>query len=159
MKRSTKTTLTAGTSAILLGLTSLINGLQASKRESCVLKVDYAHISTYAYEADGVKKLKIKAKTECNRPQKYSTVTMRFYEVTLVRKKEVWVSESIIESADKKRPENAYFESFEKACNNSERHNYLGKATGKVRMKSGKLIKVSGKSEKYISLPCGFVAQ
>lgn len=159
MKRSAKTGLTAGTTALLLGITSLINGLQAAKRESCVLNVDYAHISTYAYENDGEKKLKIKAKTECNRPQEYSTVAMTFYEVKLVGKTEVRRFDPLKVLADKRRPENAYFESFEEFCLSNVTHKYLGKATGKVRMKSGKLIKVSGKSKKSISVPCWIGAQ
>jgi len=159
MKRSAKTGLTAGSTALLLGITSLINGLQAAKRESCVLNVDYAHISTYAYENDGEKKLKIKANTECNRPQEYSTVAMTFYEVKLVGKTEVRRFDSLKVLADKRRPENAYFESFEEFCLSNVTHKYVGKATGKVRMKSGKLIKVSGKSKKSISVPCWIGAQ
>lgn len=159
MKRSAKTGLTAGTAAILLGITSLINGLQAAKRETCVLKVDYAHISTYAFENDGAKKLKIKANTECNRPQEYSKIAMTFYEIKLVGKTEARSFEPLIVQADKKSPENAYFESFEVFCINNVAHKYIGKATGGVRMKSGRLIKVSGKSKKSISVPCWIGAQ
>ena len=64
MKRSTKTGISAGTIALLLGLTGFIGGLQSANRESCELKVDFAHISTYANETGGQKKIKIKARDQ-----------------------------------------------------------------------------------------------
>ena len=145
--------------ALLLGLTSLINGLQAAKREKCEIKVDYAHISTYASENSGAIKIKIKANTKCTHPQEYSTVGMKFYEISYNGSKQVRIFDSVKEAADKRRPEYAYFEGFEEFCIDRSMHRYFGKASGKVRMKSGKLIKVSGISEKSISLPCGIPAQ
>lgn len=145
--------------ALLLGLTSFVNGLQASKREKCEIKVDYAHLSTYARENGGSAKIKIKANTKCSRPQEYSILGMKFYQISYNGSKQVRIFDSVKVSADKKRPEYAYFEGFEEFCIDSGLHRYFGKASGKVRMKSGKLIKVSGISEKSISLPCGLPAQ
>lgn len=159
MKRSAKTSLGAGTMALLLGISSLVNGLQAAKREKCEIKVDYAHLSTYASENDGAIKMKIKANTKCTRAQKYSTIGMKFYEISSNGTRQVRIFDSVKELADKKRPEYAFFEGFEEFCIDNSSHRYFGKASGKVRMKSGKLIKVSGVSEKSISLPCGIPAQ
>lgn len=159
MKRSAKTGLTAGTAAILLGLTSLINGLQAAKRETCVLKVDYAHLSTHAKEQHGDAKIKVKARTECTKNQISSTISMTIYEVTKNGDVEILPFRKVKADADTKYPNKAYFESFEAFCLDKTTHEYFGKASGEVRMKSGKLIKVSGISEKSISLRCGIQAQ
>ena len=159
MKRSTKTGVSAGSIAILLGLTSVLSGLQSANTESCELKVDFAHISTYANETGGQKKIKIKARTECTKVQKYSVVEMKFYEVTKNGDVPVRIFDPKLAMSDKKRPENAYFESFEEFCVEDSQHKYFGKASGNVRMKSGKLIKVSGVSDKSITLRCGIAAQ
>lgn len=159
MKRSTKTGVGAGTMAVLLALTSFLNGLQSAKRESCTLKVDSAHISKYAKMTDGERKLKIKARTECNNVQKYSVISMEFYEVISGRKDVVRSFDPIMVSSDRKRPKNAYFESFEEFCINNSEHRYYGEASGTVYMESGKLIKVSGTSEKSTTLRCGIVAK
>ena len=159
MKRSTKTGISAGTIALLLGLTGFIGGLQSANRESCELKLDFAHISTYANETGGQKKIKIKARTECNKVQRFSIVAMKFYEVTRSGNKVVRSFEPIQATSDKKRPENAYFEGFEEFCINDNQHRYIGEASGTVRMQSGKQIKVFGASQKPIALKCGITAQ
>jgi hypothetical protein len=159
MKRSTKTSLSAGTMALLLGLSSFINGLQSAKGGSCELRVDYAHLSTYAKETAGLYKLKIKAITQCNKPQKYSTIAMKFYESLNSDKKLVKSLDPVTVLADKREPRNAYFESFEVFCLTKSRHSYFGEASGQVHMSSGKVIKVSGKSGKSTSIPCGITAE
>lgn len=159
MKRSTKTGVSAGTMALLLGLSSFLNGLHSAQRESCELKVDFVHISTYANETDGAKKVKVKARTECTKAQKYSVVSMKLYEIMDVGNKIAKGFDSKLVVADKKQPENAYFDSFEEFCIDESKHLYFGKASGSVRMKSGKLIKVSGVSEKSVALRCGIAAQ
>jgi len=153
MKRSTKTSLTAGTTALLLGLQSLLTGLNAS-RPHCTLKVDNAHESTYAKQKGLVPFLKINASTTCNRNQSYSQLTMSFYLVEGSNVKLVHVSDADRQFPNKKDQKVVYFKGFQKRCIGHYPLKYYGEAKGFVRLTNGKKIVVIGKSSKITYVDC-----
>jgi hypothetical protein len=154
MKRSTITKVSAGTAALLLAVQGLLNGLNMARKGSCELFVDNAHESTYTRTNNMGNNLKINARTECDKTQLYSEVKMTVYEVVgsnSQRKQEFPLEKAV---ADKKNPQNAYFTNFKSICIGHRPIKYFGTASGTVKLKNGKTVKVNGKSSKTTYVDC-----
>jgi len=154
MKRSTKTQISAGTLAILVALNGFVTGLKQTRSGNCEIFVDYAHESTYTRNNNMGDYLKINARTECTRNQKYSEVSMKIYEVDGGSTRALLEFPREIVYADVKNPKVAYFNNFKSACVGYHPIKYFGVAEGEVRLTNGKTKKVFGKSKKTTYVDC-----
>ncbi len=154
MKRSTKTQISAGTLAILVALNGFVTGLKQSRNGNCELFVDYAHESKYTRNNNMGDYLKIDARTECTRNQKYSEVSMTIYEVKGSATRALLEIPAEKVYADVKNPKIAYFNNFKSACVGHHPIKYFGVALVEVKLVNGKIKKVTGKSKKSIYVDC-----
>ena len=153
MRKSTKTGLTAGTVAILLGLQNLLTGLHAS-RPSCQLDVHYPHVSSSIKGSPIKDALKINANTSCTRGQINSKLTMSFFRIVGSESIRVAYFPEIVEPADISDRTKAYFKRFFKKCHTFDKAKYYAFAKGEVTLTNGKKLKVWGKSTEYPYLDC-----
>lgn len=154
MKRSTKTKISAGTLAILVALNGFVTGLKQARNGNCELFVDYAHESKYTRNNNMGDYLKINARTECTRNQKYSEISMKIYEVNGGTTKALLEIPKEKVYADVKNPKIAYFNNFKSACVGHHLIKYFGVASGEVKLANGKTKKVNGKSKKSTYVDC-----
>jgi hypothetical protein len=153
MKKSTKTGISAGTVAILLGLQSLLTGIHAS-RPSCQLAVHHSHVSSSVKGSSTKDALKINATTTCTRDQLNSKLTMSFFRIKGSESIRVAYFPEVVELADSSDHTKAYFKRFFKKCITFNKAKYYAYARGEVTLSNGKKLKVSGKSTKYPDLDC-----
>jgi hypothetical protein len=122
--------------------------------------VQRVHQSTYSLEFQKLSEAKLKISTLCDVPQAYTSLTAKFEEVLPNRGNKVAKVISNIIARPRPDTENyVLIENLTVPCNGKGKVDYLGRAYGQVHLKDGRIIDVSGTSDKSNPLSCRISAK
>jgi hypothetical protein len=142
---------------LVLGLMAaqfLIFGGNSSEEPHCTLSVEQPHLSTSLQESRGIDAIKLNITSTCNVPQKYTIIQADIQ--TIKNNAQITAHKFNQEQSQSslKDPNKAVFLGLFINCVSSQPILYLGRATGKVYLASGKTISVKGDSRKFNSESC-----
>lgn len=120
----------------------------------CYIEVDNAHISKYLLRKEGVRAVKVNARSVCDQPMRDLKLTVEIYRERLLGDKLV-ASDSVVESRSIPGNKVIKNEKVSAKCFSSKEYKYYGIAfaTAVVGGKSLKTFKVT--SEKTVPIRCG----
>lgn len=137
-----------------------INTINKPSDPNCRINVQRVHQSTYSLEFQKLSEAKLKISTLCDVPQAYTSLTAKFEEVLPNRGKKVAKVISNIIARPRPDTENyVLIENLTVPCNGKGKAEYLGQAHGQVHLKDGRIINVSGNSDKSNPLNCRISAK
>jgi len=137
-----------------------INTINKPSDPNCRINVQRVHQSTYSLEFQKLSEAKLKISTLCDVPQAYTSLTAKFEEVLPNRAKKVAkVISNIIARPQPDRENYVLIENLTVPCNGKGKAEYLGQAHGQVHLKDGRIINVSGNSDKSNPLNCRISAK
>jgi len=144
--------------AILAGQLTL-TGLPTKDHPLCKLKVERPHTSTFTKERKNLDVLKLNITSECEVEQKYTILNadlQAIFENTQITAHRF--NAELRTGVGKGRTE-ARFRNLLVNCASLESTMYLGHASGEVHLANGKVEKVSGDSEYFVSEDCKIEAK
>jgi hypothetical protein len=137
-----------------------INTINKPSDPNCRINVQRVHQSTYSLEFQKLSEAKLKISTLCDVPQAYTSLTAKFEEVLPNRGKKVAkVISNIIARPQPDRENYVLIENLTVPCNGKGKAEYLGQVHGQVHLKDGRIINVSGNSDKSNPLNCRISAK
>jgi len=137
-----------------------INTINKPSDPNCRINVQRVHQSTYSLEFQKLSEAKLKISTHCDVPQAYTSLTAKFEEVLPNRGNKVAKVISNIIARPRPDTENyVLIENLTVPCNGKGKADYLGRAYGQVHLKDGRIIDVSGTSDKSNPLNCQISAK
>jgi len=137
-----------------------INSINKPSEPNCRINVQRVHQSTYSLEFQKLSEAKLKISTLCDVPQAYTSLTAKFEEVLPNRGNKVAKVISNIIARPRPDTENyVLIENLTVPCNGKGKVDYLGRAYGQVHLKDGRIIDVSGTSDKSNPLNCRISAK
>jgi len=137
-----------------------INTINKPSDPNCRINVQRVHQSTYSLEFQKLSEVKLKISTLCDVPQAYTSLTAKIEEVLPNHGKKVAKVISNIIARPRPDSENyVLIENLTVPCNGKGKAEYLGQAQGQVHLKDGRIIDVSGTSDKSNPLNCRISAK
>ncbi|MEY3904324.1 MAG: hypothetical protein RIT08_240 [Actinomycetota bacterium] len=129
-------------------------GLNGKVEPYCTLNVERVHYSTYLKEYRDIDAIKLNIKSTCNVPQAYTKISPSILEGNtnmhvVAHKFETQISKPVNTNQNTAKFEDIFIE-----CKLGAKANYLGHASGKIRLTSGKDFPVTGDSEMYNFVNC-----
>ncbi|MEN9736565.1 MAG: hypothetical protein RL129_1276 [Actinomycetota bacterium] len=129
-------------------------GLNGKVEPYCTLNVERVHYSTYLKEYKDIDAIKLNIKSICNVPQAYTEISPSILEGNtnkhvIAHKFETQISKPVDTNRNWAKFEDIFIE-----CKLGAKTNYLGHASGTVRLASGKDFPVSGDSGMYNLVNC-----
>jgi hypothetical protein len=139
--------------AILAGQLAL-TGLPSNDHPLCTINVERPHASTYTKERKNLDVLKLNITTECEVAQKYTILNAEIQAIVENTQITAHRFNAELRTSVGNGRKKARFRDLQVNCNSLESTMYLGKAWGEVHLANGKIEKVSGDSEYFISEYC-----
>lgn len=126
---------------------------------SCNIIVERPHYSSYLKEFKSLDAIKLNITSKCNVPQKFTRIFATIQEIRSNRQTTAHVFESRDARPLKKDETLAQFQDLFTNCEKGKPALYSGQASGQVHLKSGRVIKVVGVSDKFTAVPCRIQAK
>jgi hypothetical protein len=137
-----------------------IMNIGGTSQPECTIKVQQVHESTYSAEYQKKKDIKIKLSTECSSAQAYTSLNVNLEEKFAGKKNKVVKHfNSVVARPDPSNPNYVLIENLTIPCNFPGTATYSGRAEGEVHLKNGRVVKVSGSSNKPNSVKCRISAK
>ena len=137
-----------------------VNNVAEQKDPNCRINVQRVHQSTYSLEYQKMSEAKLKISTMCDEPQTYTSLTVKFEEVSPNNNKTVVkVIKNIIARPNPNEENYVLIENLTIPCNGKGYAEYSGVAYGKVHLKKGGTETVSGQSDKPKLINCRISAK
>ena len=139
--------------AILAGQLAL-TGIPNSDHPLCTINVERPHASTYMKERKNLDVLKLNITTKCEVEQKYTILNAEIQAIIDNTQITAHRFNSELRTSVGEGKKEARFRNLQVNCDSLESTMYLGKASGEVHLANGKIEKVLGDSEYFISKDC-----
>jgi hypothetical protein len=137
-----------------------INAIGKPSDPECAINVQQVHESTYSRKFAKIHEVKLKISTSCKSAQSFTSLSASIEEVAEGKPNKIL--KRFIDVVQFPNPTNqnvALIENLTAPCLTKESVNYLGKASGEVHLKDGRVFSVSGTSNLPRLLNCQFGAR
>ena len=143
----------------LLAAQFLIFGQGNQPDAACTLKIDQVHISKSVPIKNGLSSIKLNVTSSCNQPQKSTHLDVSILKIAGNQEIKVFTFKDQVRIATSGNQNSVKFLDLFRQCTSNSTTMFSGEAKGEVTLKTGKTIPVSGKSDKFIALPCEIEAK
>jgi hypothetical protein len=138
----------------ILATQIVVNVATQSNDPICRIELQNVHESTHSKRYLEQNDAKVKIKTECNSPQKSTTVSVLFEEEMSDGTFQLVKYRELEARPDPDTPNVVLIKDATVPCNEKGEGIYRARAEGRVRLLDGKLESISGKSPKPMRLLC-----
>jgi hypothetical protein len=126
---------------------------------SCTLRFENIHYSTSVKRILNGESIKLNVTSSCKSRQINTKLYTQIFTLRNGKPELLYKSVMTIQKANGKNPNEAEFLEFWTSCESGSKRMYMGSATGEVLLTNGKIVPVSGTTEKFIPVLCGFQAK
>lgn len=136
----------------------ILFGSGSNPEPKCTLNVERPHYSTYLNEYKNLDAVKLNIRSTCNYPQEYTELNSQIE--TIINHEQLTIYKfGLNRAVPHENPNVVVFSNLFTRCQKAKSAIYSGTAFGKVRLKNGVLLDVSGKSDKFTRVYCQIIAK
>jgi hypothetical protein len=126
----------------------------------CTINVQQVHESTYSRKFIKIQEAKLKISTSCKSPQRFTSLNASIEQITSGKpNKVVKRFINVVQFPEPASQNVVLIENLTAPCLTNQSFNYLGKASGEVHLKDGRVFPVSGTSNLPRLLNCQISAR
>jgi hypothetical protein len=126
---------------------------------TCTLHFENIHYSTSVKRNLNKESIKLNVTSSCKSKQINTKLVAQIFTLRNGKPELLYKSVTTLQKASAKNPNEAEFLEFWTSCESGSKRKYMGSATGEVLLANGKTIPVSGTTEKFLPVFCGFKAK